>query len=447
MADYIVNLTGNICETLMIIYFLKDTYEKRFRNSIFFLLCILITAFQFVSNSILLGESNFVVLVSIAYAFTLMLLFDMRMRSKYLYALFIFLVQALSETVIGMIFAIGFKTDTSFLQDNPILFAICTLMSKFFAFIIILFIKKQNYYPSLQSIKKNAFLIIALPVTSFIIMVLLLRFCLTINDTSFHIAILATSILLIFTNISVLYIIEKEKQYIETDNELNRLKNEKTHYDILAHQNQQLLIYAHDAKNHLLAIKDLNSDPVIEDYINEMMSSLASYSKTSRSGNATLDVIINRYKTQCDLKNIDFNFNTRVCNLSFMSNVDLITVLSNVMDNAFEAAKKSAERFINLDITYRNNYASIAVSNSCDSIPIMKNGNPITTKPNKAAHGLGLKSVRKTIRTYSGDINFLYCDENKIFTVTIVLGESKKKRKINNNDVALLPSVEFPKEE
>ncbi len=447
MAEYITNLTGNICELLMILYFLKDTYEKRFRNGVFYLLCILITTFQFVSNSILLGESSFVILVSIVYAFLLMLLFDMRLRSKFLYGLFIFLVQALSETVIGMIFAIGFKTDISFLQDNPILFAICTLISKFCAFIILFFIKKQNLDLSPQAIKKNVGLIISLPVTSFVIMMLLLRFCLTINDTSFHIAILATSVLLIFINLSVLYIIEKEKQYVETDNELNRLKNEKTHYDVLAHQNQQLMIYAHDAKNHLLAIKDLNSDPVIEDYLSEMMSSLVSYSKTSHSGNITLDVIINRYKTQCDLQNIDFNFNTRVCNLSFMSNVDLITVLSNIMDNAFEAAKKSTERFINLDITYRNNYASIAVSNSCDSMPIMKNGNPISTKSNKTAHGLGLKSVRKTIRAYYGDINFLYCDENKTFTVTIVLGEPKKKRKINNDDVVLLPSVEFPKEE
>lgn len=42
--------------------------------------------------------------------------------------------------------------------------------------------------------------------------------------------------------------------------ELSRLQIEQSYYQILEQQNQQLMMYAHDAKKHLTAIQDLNAD-------------------------------------------------------------------------------------------------------------------------------------------------------------------------------------------
>ena len=53
--------------------------------------------------------------------------------------------------------------------------------------------------------------------------------------------------------------IEKDNEYMRVNHMLSQLQIEKNYYDILAQQNQQLMIYAHDAKNHLAAIRALNT--------------------------------------------------------------------------------------------------------------------------------------------------------------------------------------------
>ena len=57
--------------------------------------------------------------------------------------------------------------------------------------------------------------------------------------------------------------------------ELARLQTEQSYYQILEQQNQQLMIYAHDAKKHLAAIQALNDDPQIGNYVTALSQQLA----------------------------------------------------------------------------------------------------------------------------------------------------------------------------
>lgn len=213
--------------------------------------------------------------------------------------------------------------------------------------------------------------------------------------------------------------LEKESQYILLKSEINRLQSEKVHYEILEHQNSRLMIYAHDAKKHLTAIRDINTNPLIEEYLNKMTDSLSEYTKVCQSGNIILDAIVNRYKTQCQLKKIDFTFNVRVCNLSFIDDFDLVTILGNLMDNAVEAAEKSEKKEINFETLIRNNYAVAVITNSSETAPVMKNNKFVTTKKDKSIHGLGLKSVSSALKKYGGDVLYDYDGNKKEFTVTI----------------------------
>ena len=214
---------------------------------------------------------------------------------------------------------------------------------------------------------------------------------------------------------------EKENELFELKNEMNRIKTEKTYYDILEKQNQDLRIYAHDAKNHLTAIKSLNTDPQIEEYINKMSESLAIYSKVSHSGNKTLDVIINKYLTECEIKGVKFTFDVRLNNLEYVEDYDLVSILGNLLDNALESAEKSEKRDISLSTDYRNTYDIIIVTNSCDNSPKAVNEKLLTTKGDKKLHGIGLKSVSKTIKKYKGDYDWEYDSPNKVFTATVMI--------------------------
>lgn len=248
----------------------------------------------------------------------------------------------------------------------------------------------------------------------------------TNNDNKvYQILMFAVGTLLLLSSI-ILFITyqrntERENELFQLKNEMNRIETEKTYYDILEKQNQDLMIYAHDAKNHLTAIKSLNTDPQIEEYINKMTESLTTYSKVSHSGNQTLDVIINKYLTECEIKGVKFTFDIHLRNLNYVEDYDLVTILGNLLDNALESAKKSEKREISLSIDYRNTYDVIIISNSCDISPTTSNEKLLTTKADKKLHGIGIKSVIKTLKKYNGYFDWEYDQENKIFTSTIMM--------------------------
>lgn len=219
--------------------------------------------------------------------------------------------------------------------------------------------------------------------------------------------------------------IEKENELFRLKNEMDKVETEKTYYDILDKQNQDLRIYAHDAKNHLAATRSLNTNPEIDEYLNKITESLATYSKVSRSGNHSLDVVINRYVTECSIKDVKFTFDTRLKNLEYVESYDLVTILGNLLDNALESAEKSEKREIALSTDYRNTYDVLIVTNSCDTAPKTSNNKLITTKNDKKLHGIGLKSVAKTLEKYNGDYDWEYDSENKVFTATIMMSEGK----------------------
>ncbi len=234
------------------------------------------------------------------------------------------------------------------------------------------------------------------------------------------------SVLLLLATLFVFFSFQanahRENKLLLLQQEQDKIKTDITYYEILEKQNNNLRAYAHDAKNHLSTIKNLNDNPEVEMYISKMIERLAEYGKVCHSGNHTLDVVIDKYVTECELNNIAFEFDIKNNNLSQIEPYDLVAILGNLLDNALEAAEQSQDKMVSIETDFRNNFSVIIVSNSCDKNPQFSNSElPITTKSNKRLHGFGLKSVRKTIKKYNGDIAFEYISKEKVFIVTIML--------------------------
>lgn len=204
--------------------------------------------------------------------------------------------------------------------------------------------------------------------------------------------------------------------------ENQRLQTEKSYYDILEQQNQQLMVYAHDTKKHLAAIQSLNTDPSIERYIKALSDQLKSYSSNCHSGNMMLDIIINKYVLDCERRSILFDYYVKSCNLKHVEDIDLVAILGNLMDNALTAAEQSERRIVSLETTVRNGYSVVVISNSCDVAPNTHGGQLVTAKEDKKLHGYGLKSVHKTLKNYHGDYSWEYNDLERIFVVTVMIG-------------------------
>lgn len=215
---------------------------------------------------------------------------------------------------------------------------------------------------------------------------------------------------------------QRENKLLLLQQEQDKILTDINYYEILEKQNDNLRAYAHDAKNHLSTIKNLNDNPEIETYISKMIERLAEYGKVCHSGNHTLDVVIDKYVTECDINGINFEFDIKNNNLATINVYDIVTILGNLLDNAVEAAVKSKDKKVSIETDFRNNFSVIIVSNSCNKNPQFSNSAlPVTTKNNKRLHGFGLKSVRKTIKNYNGDIAFYYDETANSFVVTVMI--------------------------
>lgn len=215
--------------------------------------------------------------------------------------------------------------------------------------------------------------------------------------------------------------VKKERQTMQIRSELDRLQTERSYYQILDQQNQQLMIYAHDAKKHLAAIQALNEDPAIGNYVTKLSEQLGEYSRSCNSGNKLLDVMLYKYDIDCKMRGISFEYDVKVCNLSQLEDIDLVAILGNLLDNAVTASEHSNEKYISLSTVHRNRYSVIIVSNSCDTAPEQSGNHLISTKPGTGLHGFGLKSVAKAIKKYDGDYDWSYDPENHLFTVTLMI--------------------------
>ena len=100
--------------------------------------------------------------------------------------------------------------------------------------------------------------------------------------------------------------------------------------------------------------------------------------------------------------------------ISFLDDASITSLFENLLSNAFEAASKVAEGYIELSISNpggADTSTILTVVNSCDKRPGRNiNGELETTKPDKSSHGYGMKSIARVIRKYGGSMK-AYFDE------------------------------------
>ena len=417
-----------VIEFISAYVFFSATAEKKVKQSTCYLigfgLFAVACAINIIGNQIIWLNLIFYIIANVLYGY---LCFNLNIKKSLFYGFILTLIGVIWEVVVEFILVSTVQADLIEHLSGGFssVFLACCCKGLLFISVLILsrfIVKEGSFKAPLSFFIYPVALMISLCIFWYVC-----AYCGVNSQGQMALAIIALILIVPTTLLFLIYQrnIEKENELFRLKNEMDKVETEKTYYDILDKQNQDLRIYAHDAKNHLAAIRSLNTDPQIEEYLNKITESLATYSKVSRSGNHSLDVIINRYVTECSIKDVKFTFDTRLKNLEYVESYDLVTILGNLLDNALESAEKSEKREIALSTDYRNTYDVLIVTNSCDTAPKTSNNKLITTKSDKKLHGIGLKSVIKTLAKYNGDYDWEYDSENKVFTATVMMSERK----------------------
>lgn len=208
--------------------------------------------------------------------------------------------------------------------------------------------------------------------------------------------------------------LKSELEILETKNYLDQ----KYFEDKIEQYNRQQKII-HDIKAHLSVIEKLYK---AGDY-NEgakHTDQLMQYLPASHSliHNRILNILLYDYIDKCNKLNIEFTYDIdNRLTLNQISDYDIISLFSNLLENAVEATQKCENPKINLQIYQANQMIMIEIENSYISKIQKKDGKFISTKQNH--RGLGLSNIYDTINKYNGFIDIKY-DENT-FTVIICI--------------------------
>lgn len=123
------------------------------------------------------------------------------------------------------------------------------------------------------------------------------------------------------------------------------------------------------------------------------------------SGNTVVDAIISSKAALCESKGILFTYKIEPLEKIKIETVDLSSLLSNLLDNAIEAAEKTTNGFIKIDIFKYKAYYGICVENSfLGKESIAHSGSHLlSTKSEKEMHGYGTRIIEEIAEKYHGN--------------------------------------------
>lgn len=415
-----------IAEGFMIFYYGQSLFKTK-KKSITIAVCtsILYLSFLLVHlNATGLINTFYLLLINFL---LLYFLFDCKLKNavfhSFVLSFLMIITEFVSISVTSMLFGVDFNAYT----NDANMYILNSAFSKMIYFLLCLFMTRVFNRSKGQFGNASRFwILIIVPISSLVALTVLFNAALNISFSEvFKILSSVSAVLLIISNIVLFFVYERSirdaAELLELKSADQKAETDKTYFEILEKNNDNLKIFTHDIKNHLLHIAKLANNEEVTDYVNDLCGTVVNFGNSAMSQNKTLDIIINKYLLLCESKGIHIYFDTKTANLSFIEPTDLTAMLNNLLDNAVEAAELSAKKEILVKLFTKNNSMQvIKITNSCDTEPKTKNKDLQTIKKDKNLHGLGLKSVKKIVDKYEGSFDWNYKKEERLFEICII---------------------------
>ena len=184
------------------------------------------------------------------------------------------------------------------------------------------------------------------------------------------------------------------------------------YYRQIEQKNLEIRQLSHDINNHLATIKNLSEnieDESVYKYVNELISD---YDKATPSfcANRIADAVLVHEMQNAREKGVNLVISAQIPQEFFVSSVDLVSLISNVIDNAVEASQSSNEKAVDFKAFCDKHSFNIICKNTYSG-ELKKNGKKLlTTKQNSDNHGLGIEIIKKVVEKYNGKYNAEYSD-------------------------------------
>lgn len=340
----------------------------------------------------------------------------------------------LSEVTTSIIISL-FSQDYSAYTYRPSVLAAIGIISKLLN-IFFCFLSARLFTPHKSGITDNRSMLklCALPIASSCVAFTVFYICILVDlPFAVQIAVSICLAILLFANIYTISIYSNTEK-INRDNlsmklALQKDESDAEYYKMLQDQYDRQRILVHDIKNHMQIVNNLAAEGRIDEiqsYIEEWGFDKGLQKQTRYCENAILNIIVSKLAKDCDENGIRFFCDIRDKSIDFIDDIDISALFGNLLSNAFEAAKESEEKVIELDIHIKHmqKVTVIKVMNSCKEKPEKSDGGfLVSRKKDKENHGLGQKSIARIVKKYNGQAENYYDEDKKQFDWVIVLSE------------------------
>lgn len=196
-------------------------------------------------------------------------------------------------------------------------------------------------------------------------------------------------------------------------------KYSKESMETIKRSNEELREFKHDLKNYLLPLQEaMETMPQSEmakvwEKINQKIEDVQTLIQT---GNSYVDSMINTKITLARSEKVDVKC-TILSKMEGIDDLEFCSVFGNLMDNAIEAERKVTEKKeIIIFVEEKMGYLRLEIQNKIEKSVLNENSSLNTTKKDTSSHGIGHKSIKRTMQKVGGALKYyetgdLFCAE------------------------------------
>lgn len=426
-------LSINLFQGVTFVLFCNGFFAPRFRKPINIVLCTTVSLLLFASITIINVLFSSVANVEILVYLLIMIPFSIichkgKLHLKIIMPLIIFVLYMCVSILFSVFISAISGEDVEYLMTQSSVYRFIYLMIGNITYFFILFTLLRIYKNKID-IKKSADVLAFLGIP---VLTMILIFLATASITDEHTSeptmirlgiisliafVIAFSMFPLMKQITktaevkaLNTLMAKEQEMYKTE-----ISNQKTYVEEISH-------VKHEMKRTLGCINQLLIDGNVsqaQKICQSTDSSLNDITPAFNTDNVYLNTILNNVHKKAAQNNVTASFTIK-SSLKLAEGTDILSLLGNLTDNAFEAlASVNDNKTLQLTIFEKEHYYIISVKNTVNNAVLKDNPDLKTTKPDKKSHGHGLKIVKSIVEKYNGNISF--SEQNSIFDVSLML--------------------------
>jgi len=212
----------------------------------------------------------------------------------------------------------------------------------------------------------------------------------------------------------VLWRLEKEEELRRMQLGRERAQNQMDMYHSMQRSYEQQRRLLHDYSNQLQCIQEMLARGEMEEtlrYLSGLTGNLKKSVDHINTNHMVVNVVLNRKYQDAQEKGILMTISVNDLSGLMISEEEIVTLLVNLLDNAIEACEKLAgRRVIQFKMVMEEEGLVLSVRNPVKGPVKIKDNRIVTSKHDRARHGIGLLNVDSVVRQNDGT-SVLKCED------------------------------------